>query len=226
MSDPRLLSRYSAVASTLALFVALGGTSYAALSIPHDSVGSAQLRANAVTSTKVKSHTLVAGDFAKGVLPKAGAAGPVGPVGAPGAVGPQGPGGAPGPAGPAGALASVLPAGATETGVFGGTDKDKSAGATALAYAPISFAVPLAAAPEPHYVAPNGSPTADCPGSLEAPAATSGQLCVYGAEQSATPELQDATSGKDDEASAYGLIVAVGGATGTAYISGTWAVRG
>jgi hypothetical protein len=39
---------YANVLSTLALFVALGGASYAAIVLPPDSVGSRQLRAGAV----------------------------------------------------------------------------------------------------------------------------------------------------------------------------------
>jgi hypothetical protein len=47
-----------------ALFVALGGTSYAAIKIPHNSVGNGQLRTNAVTSSKVKDHSLTRQDLA------------------------------------------------------------------------------------------------------------------------------------------------------------------
>ena len=38
----------------LALLIALGGTSYAAAKLPRNSVGSAQLKRNAVTSVKVE----------------------------------------------------------------------------------------------------------------------------------------------------------------------------
>jgi hypothetical protein len=51
---------YANVVSSLALFVALGGTSYA---VARSSVGSAQLRANAVTSVKVKNRSLRANDL-------------------------------------------------------------------------------------------------------------------------------------------------------------------
>ena len=44
----------------VALFVALGGTSYAALSIPANSVGSKQLKKNAVTTKKIKNHAVTA----------------------------------------------------------------------------------------------------------------------------------------------------------------------
>jgi hypothetical protein len=44
---------YANVVATLALFVALGGVSYAALTLPRDSVGSPQLRNGAVTLSKL-----------------------------------------------------------------------------------------------------------------------------------------------------------------------------
>jgi hypothetical protein len=44
---------YANVLSTLALFVALGGASYAAVTLPRNSVGAAQLRPNAVTAAKL-----------------------------------------------------------------------------------------------------------------------------------------------------------------------------
>jgi hypothetical protein len=80
----------------LALFVALGGTSYAAIKLPANSVGAKQIRRNSVTSAKVKNGTLNASDFARGVQ-LAGPAGPAGATGPPGAAGPKGD---PGPAGP------------------------------------------------------------------------------------------------------------------------------
>jgi hypothetical protein len=79
----------------LALFVALGGSSYAASRIPADSVGTAQLKANAVTSSKVRDGSLLARDFAAGRLP----AGPTGPAGAAGPKGDPGPKGDAGPKG-------------------------------------------------------------------------------------------------------------------------------
>ena len=53
----------SLIISVMALFVALGGASYAAIKIPKNSVGAAQIKKNAVTSTKVKDRSLLATDF-------------------------------------------------------------------------------------------------------------------------------------------------------------------
>lgn len=44
-----------------ALFIALGGTSYAAVAIPKDSVGARQLRRGAVTATKIHSGAITPG---------------------------------------------------------------------------------------------------------------------------------------------------------------------
>lgn len=82
----RLLRRrftYANIVATIALFVALGGTSYAAFSLPAGSVGTKQLKNGAVTKAKL-AHGL-----------QQGTQGPQGPVGPQGATGPQGP---PGPA--------------------------------------------------------------------------------------------------------------------------------
>ena len=96
--------RYANVASTLALVVALGGTSYAAVALPKNSVGNKQLKTDAVTSGKVKDRTLLSKDFKAGQLPAgprgpAGAPGPTGDTGAPGATGDHGVPGAPGVSG-------------------------------------------------------------------------------------------------------------------------------
>lgn len=75
------------VVACIALIVALGGTSYAALKLPRNSVGNKQLRPNAVTSGKVRNGSLTAKDFRASAL-KRGPRGPQGPKGdsAPGAI--------------------------------------------------------------------------------------------------------------------------------------------
>lgn len=81
---------YANVASTLALIVALGGTSYAAVAIPKNSIGSKEIQNSSITSKDVKNGTLKGVDFKAGQLP-AGAQGPAGPAGPAGAQGPVGP---------------------------------------------------------------------------------------------------------------------------------------
>jgi hypothetical protein len=87
------------VVASLALLVALGGTSYATVSLPRNSVGAVQLKNGAVTPPKVAKRTVA---LFKGQR---------GPQGPPGPQGAQGPAGAVGPStGPAGgALAGSYP---------------------------------------------------------------------------------------------------------------------
>jgi hypothetical protein len=89
---------FANVVACLALFVALGGASYAAIQLPKNSVGAKQIKANAVNSGKVKNRSLKAVDFKQGQLPT-GARGPQGLEGLPG---PQGQAGDPGPPGVSG----------------------------------------------------------------------------------------------------------------------------
>jgi len=81
----------------LALFVALGGSSYAALNLPKGSVGAKQLKQNSVTSPKVKRGSLLVSDFR--ASQRARLRGPRGRRGPQGLQGLQGPQGVPGPAG-------------------------------------------------------------------------------------------------------------------------------
>jgi hypothetical protein len=101
----------SMVVASLALLVALGGTSVAAVAVavPRNSVGTLQLRNNAVNSLKVKNGSLLRADFRAGSIPRgrAGARGPAGPAGPQGPAGPAGPAGAAGLASP-GYVAEVL----------------------------------------------------------------------------------------------------------------------
>jgi hypothetical protein len=103
------------VVAFIALLLALGGGAYAQLRIPRNSVGNAQLRANAVTSPKVKPRSLLRSDFRAGQLPR-GPQGPAGPAGPAGAAGARGATGERGPAGPAGATNVTVVQGAQALG--------------------------------------------------------------------------------------------------------------
>ncbi len=78
----------------VALFISLGGTSYAVAKLPKNSVGSPQVKDGSLTEKDLKAGVLMSG-----------------PAGAPGARGPRGEAGAQGPAGPAGAAGAAGPAG-------------------------------------------------------------------------------------------------------------------
>ena len=89
------------VVACIALLVSLTGTAVATVSqLPRASVGTPQLKNNAVNSKKVKNGSLLRADFKTGQIP-AGARGPAGPAGATGPAGAAGPAGAPGAAGAA-----------------------------------------------------------------------------------------------------------------------------
>jgi hypothetical protein len=89
---------YANVMATLALFIALGGTSYAALTLPKNSVGSKQirkgavggseLRTGAVSSRSIKNQTIRTSDLS--LATRASLRGAQGP---PGLAGPPGPSG-------------------------------------------------------------------------------------------------------------------------------------
>lgn len=109
---------YANVVGTLALFVALGGSSYAAVSIKgsdvrngsltgtdikngsiksrdvdNGSLTGSDLKNGSVTGSDIDDGSLAAADFGAGQLP-AGPAGPQGPAGPAGPAGPEGPAGA------------------------------------------------------------------------------------------------------------------------------------
>jgi hypothetical protein len=77
-------SSYANVTATVALIAALGGTSYAAIKLPK----------NSVTSVQVKDRSLLKKDFKTGQLPagKTGKQGPPGPTGSVGGTGGAGTG--------------------------------------------------------------------------------------------------------------------------------------
>src|SRR4051812_5582984 len=49
---------FANVTSCVALFIALGGTGYAAIKLPRNSVGSAQIRSQAVGSSELRSNAV------------------------------------------------------------------------------------------------------------------------------------------------------------------------
>jgi hypothetical protein len=85
---------FANVTSVLALFVALGGASYAATSLPANSVGTSQIKNRSVTVRKFNRQALA-------LLNAKGRRGPQGPPGPRGLPGLRGPKGAPGSVGQA-----------------------------------------------------------------------------------------------------------------------------
>jgi hypothetical protein len=72
------------IIALIALMVSLGGTGYAAFTLPRDSVGTKQLKDGAVTGAKVKRHSLTGAQInvkKLGTVPKARTASPTGRAG-------------------------------------------------------------------------------------------------------------------------------------------------
>jgi hypothetical protein len=144
----------------MALFVALGGSSYAAVKLKANSVKSVNVKngairredlaANSVDSSKVLDGSLKAGDFGRGQLP-AGAQGPAGPEGPQGPMGPMGPQGATGLQGPMGPQG---PTGTVDTSNF----YDKAASDSRFLQAMGGRSFTRAEAPLPEADATHGIP--------------------------------------------------------------------
>ncbi|WP_354700505.1 hypothetical protein DSM112329_00784 [Paraconexibacter sp. AEG42_29] len=77
---------YANVVSSVALFAALGGVSYAAATLPRNSVGANQIRPGAVGTSELKNGAIRLPDIAtstrRSLRGAAGPAGPTGPAGA------------------------------------------------------------------------------------------------------------------------------------------------
>jgi hypothetical protein len=120
----RLRSRlsFANTISLIALFVALGGTGYAAVKLPKNSVGSTQIKRNAVSSSKVKNGTLRIVDFKRSeLLSMSSLPGMKGEKGDKGDKGDNGTNGADGAPGTARAFARIDGNGA----LIGGADQNK-----------------------------------------------------------------------------------------------------
>jgi hypothetical protein len=82
----------------------------------------------------------------------------------------------------------------------------------------ISFPIPLAAGPTSNYLPPASAPTAACPGTVDDPDATPGNLCIYGRRQDGAAPIIEA------EASARTGFRLFPNDTGNTQYDGTWAV--
>lgn len=122
MARIRTSLTYANVMATVAVFLALGGGAYAATQLPKNSVGTKQIKNNAVNSAKVKDGTLLAKDFRAGQL-RSGPQGARGPQGLRGQTGQTGPPGQTGPTGAPGQTGQTGPAGPTASAsASSGTD--------------------------------------------------------------------------------------------------------
>jgi hypothetical protein len=100
LSKLRSRLTYANTVASIALFIALGGTSYGLATgsidsreLKNNTVRGKDIRNNDVRSGDIRNRSLLATDFRAGELPQ----GPEGPRGVPGATGQPGPTGPPGP---------------------------------------------------------------------------------------------------------------------------------
>jgi len=230
------------IVAIVALIAALGGTAFAAAKL---------------NSTQKKEVEKIAKKYAgkPGATGATGPAGSAGLAGKDGAQGKQGPEGKQGIAGSPWTAGGTLPVGSTETGAWGMTSTPTNNNVV-----PVSFSIPLGAALEGtgcsevpigaschvHYINPAGKEviflvateeimevtSAACAGSVTAPKATSGNLCVYAGHNTG---LTFSSSILKPSGSGLLLLAPAGADTGGALINvggsgkeanGTWAVTG
>jgi hypothetical protein len=198
----------------VALFVALSGTAVATTSAL---ITGKQIKNSSITGADVKNKSLTSRDFRGSIRGARGPAGPAGPAGAQGAQGPAGPEG-PFPSGD-------IPAGKTIRGHF--ALYDRATAASEYQYTSISFGFRLASPPTIHYIKNGAAAPAECPGSVAAPEAAAGHLCVYesatisnvAADRNAWLGLMPASTGRIGAA-----VYTSSAAAGFYYTLGTWAV--
>jgi hypothetical protein len=76
--------------SLLALFIALGGTSYAVINLPAGSVGNRELKRDAVTASKIRNRSIGPAELTPDAAGRRGPRGPQGPAGTDGLPGAAG----------------------------------------------------------------------------------------------------------------------------------------
>jgi hypothetical protein len=212
------------VIALIALFIAMGGTGYAASQSTATVAASATAKIKKVNSRVSKVARLlntVRRQIASISLTP-GPQGPAGPRGERGEKGEKGDKGEPGP------ITGTLPSGVTLRGTFALRQELPAAGREGQTQ--IAFGFSLSAAPTPHYIAFGTAPPAECPGTPTDPKANPGHLCIYeGAApiNSTTRGEFDPSSpgGTENVATTYGAGVFMDAtAAGDTRIRGSWAV--
>lgn len=228
---------YANVMATIAVFIALGGASYAATQLPKNSVGPKQLKSNAVTTAKIKDGAVTTAKIGNGAVTGAkidsGSLGTVPSAAHATSADSAKSASTANSAQNAGALGgvaagqyvtaqSVLASKATETGVFGGN----ATGTGGWLVAAINF-IPKApsALDGGHtiYVPQSPGSATHCPGIGQA---DPGYLCAYGKGESSvsflgfySPDSSGEAGATKDGTTVYFTPTASEGA----YIRGVWA---
>jgi hypothetical protein len=168
MKSVRKRLTYANVMSSLAVFfVIAGGTAFAASHLGKESVGTRQLKKEAVTPAKLSAASKKALTGPTGPQGPKGDTGPQGPKGDKGDRGEKGERGEPGPA------VQILPSGQTETGAWAASAANGAISMSALNFLP---KLPQSVPPSNEAYLKEGQTTTQCPGAGKAQA---GFLCVY-----------------------------------------------
>jgi Collagen triple helix repeat (20 copies) len=167
---------YANVVATLALFLVLaGGTAFAAKQmLPNNSVGTKQIKKEAVTPAKLSKASKAALTGAQGPKGDIGPAGPQGQQGDAGSKGDRGEQGEQGLRGEPGPFPATLPTGKSLSGYL-----EILAETTPITTESASFAFPLTAAPAEHFIASGESTPTGCTGDSTDPGAEPGNLCIF-----------------------------------------------
>lgn len=201
------------VIALLALFIALGGSSYAAIvALPKNSVGTKQLKANAVTGVKIKDGAVTAAKInAAGLtVPNATNASELGGKSANGYV----------------PYSGLIPSGTTVTGNWYAAPSNPGVnGAPGFDEITLPAEAPTALTASTANMAAgtvNGSDDdTACTGSSGHPTAPAGKLCFYVGYQTGLTDLSAWGSNGDP---AHGAALRVtGGGSGYQYARGSWA---
>jgi hypothetical protein len=224
---------YANVMATVAVFIALGGSSYAAIKITGKNVKDGSL-----TGADVKNRSLTGRDVKDKSLSPADFNGSVqGPKGDTGQRGLKGDTGEPGP------FPAELPSGKTLTGVY--SVSGVASAADQYFDMPISFGFRFASAPTVVTVGSNDTAeeaaAAGCPGTAADPKAAPGKFCIYeiGRENTRILDAGFLEAGGDSArvsgyappfsppwgvATRFGTILEVySAAAGNLYSNGVWA---
>jgi hypothetical protein len=204
----------------LALFVVLGGTSYAAVNaLPKNSVGSKQVINGSLQTLDLSKKAK------KALKGNRGPRGFTGAQGARGVTGAQGVAGARGATGPAGPFPSGdVPSATTLRGGY--ELDDVASGGGQIAGFPVGFGFSISANTTAHVIAPGATPPAQCPGTAASPQAQPGHLCIYAVNQgNSTVVVINPVDNVSGSASRYGFgIWITSSAAGSFWSRGTWAV--
>jgi hypothetical protein len=187
------LSYSNVMVTVLAMIVLGGGTAYAATVLPSNSVGTKQIKKEAVTPAKLSAAAKNALTGSQGTAGAKGEQGPQGPKGDKGEKGDQGEKGErgekgekgdrgekgeKGDRGEPGQAIQILPSGQTETGVWATAAESENWALAQINFVPrLPAGIPVA---NEKFMPYEAAPTTECPGNEQA---APGYLCVYAAWQ-------------------------------------------